>query len=126
MPSSNGNIFRVTGPLWGESTGYRWVLLTKASVTELWFFFDPYLNVNHLDAGDLRRRRAHYDGTIMKVYWHKPNHFLLWYKNHLHQLFFWHIEDAYRINESLNWIIIDSNSGILPVRRQSIAWSNAE
>ena len=24
MTSSNGNIFRVTGPLWGESTGHRW------------------------------------------------------------------------------------------------------
>ena len=24
MASSNGNIFRVTGPLWGESTGHRW------------------------------------------------------------------------------------------------------
>ena len=26
MTSSNGNIFRVTGPLWGESTGPRWNL----------------------------------------------------------------------------------------------------
>ena len=25
MTSSNGNIFRVTGPLWGESTGPRWI-----------------------------------------------------------------------------------------------------
>ena len=24
MTSSNGNIFRVTGPLWGEFTGHRW------------------------------------------------------------------------------------------------------
>ena len=38
MTSSNGNIFRVTDPLWGESTGHRWVLLTKASATELWCF----------------------------------------------------------------------------------------
>ena len=36
--SSNGNIFRVTGPLWGESTGDRWVPLTKASNAELWCF----------------------------------------------------------------------------------------
>ena len=34
--SSNGNIFRVTGPLWGESTGHRWIPLTKVSDTELW------------------------------------------------------------------------------------------
>ena len=29
MTSSNGNIFRVTGPLWGETTGHRWILHTK-------------------------------------------------------------------------------------------------
>ena len=38
MTSSNGNIFRVTGLLWGESTGDRWIPLTKASDTELWCF----------------------------------------------------------------------------------------
>ena len=38
MMSSNGNIFRVTGPLWGESTGHRWIPLTKASEAELWWF----------------------------------------------------------------------------------------
>ena len=35
---SNGNIFRVTGPLWGESTGHRWIPLTKASDAGLWCF----------------------------------------------------------------------------------------
>ena len=29
MTSSNGNIFRVTGPLCGESTRDRWIPLTK-------------------------------------------------------------------------------------------------
>ena len=38
MMSSNGNIFRVTGPLWGEFTGHRWIPLTKASDAELWCF----------------------------------------------------------------------------------------
>ena len=38
MTSSNGNIFRVTGPLWGEFTGDRWIPLTKASDAELWCF----------------------------------------------------------------------------------------
>ena len=28
--------FRVTGPLWKESTGDRWIPLTKASDAELW------------------------------------------------------------------------------------------
>ena len=38
MTSSNGNIFRVTGPLWGENNGHRWIPLTKASDAELWCF----------------------------------------------------------------------------------------
>ena len=29
ITSYNGNIFRVTGPLCGESTGHRWITLTK-------------------------------------------------------------------------------------------------
>ena len=35
MTSWNGNILRVTGPLWGESTGHRRIPLTKASGAEL-------------------------------------------------------------------------------------------
>ena len=38
MMSSNGNMFRITGPLWGEFTGHRWIPLTKASFAELWCF----------------------------------------------------------------------------------------
>ena len=38
MTSSNGNIFRVTGPLCGEFTDHRWISLTKASDEELWCF----------------------------------------------------------------------------------------
>ena len=36
MTSSNGNIFRFTGPLCGELTGDRWIPRTKASDAELW------------------------------------------------------------------------------------------
>ena len=38
MTSSNGNIFRVTGHLYGESTGHRWIPHRKASDAELWCF----------------------------------------------------------------------------------------
>ena len=34
MASSNSNIFRVTDPLCGEPSGYRWFPLTKASDAE--------------------------------------------------------------------------------------------
>ena len=32
-------ISRVTGPLWGESTGHRWIPLSNASDMGLWYFF---------------------------------------------------------------------------------------
>ena len=38
MTSSNGNIFRVTGHLCGEFTGFRWIPHTKASDAGLWCF----------------------------------------------------------------------------------------
>ena len=38
VTSSNGNIFRVTGHLCGEFTGYRWIPRTKASDAELCCF----------------------------------------------------------------------------------------
>ena len=67
MTSSNGNIFRVTGPLCGEFTGHRCILITKASDAELWYFLwsAPEQMVVLTNAGDLRRRRAHYDVIAM-------------------------------------------------------------
>ena len=41
MTASKGKIFHVTGPLWGESTGYRWLPLTEASDMEHWYFLWP-------------------------------------------------------------------------------------
>ena len=38
MTLSNGNIFRVTGPLCGEFTGHWWIPRTKASDAEFWYF----------------------------------------------------------------------------------------
>ena len=38
IASPNKDIFRVTGPLWGESTGLRWIPLAKASDAVLWYF----------------------------------------------------------------------------------------
>ena len=62
MTSSNGNIFRVTGPLCGEFTGHRWIPLTKASDVELRciLWSAPWINswANYHEAGDLRHHRA--------------------------------------------------------------------
>ena len=65
----NGNIFRVTGPLWGEFTGHRWIPHTKASDAERLMFslICVWINsgVNNREAGDLRRHCAHYDVIVM-------------------------------------------------------------
>ena len=72
MTSSNGNVFRVTGPLCGEFTGHRWIPLSKASDAELWcsLWSAPWINswVNNGEAGDLRHHRAHYDVNVMYVF----------------------------------------------------------
>ena len=70
MTSSNGNIFRVAGPLCREFTGHQWISLTKVSGAELWCFL--HLNkwlIKNQDAGDLRCHHAHYDVTVMSEDW---------------------------------------------------------
>ena len=68
MTSSNVNIFCLTGPLYGEFTGHRWIPLTKASDTLMFSFICAWINgwINNREAGDLRRHRAHYDVTAMQ------------------------------------------------------------
>ena len=70
MTSSNGNIFCLTGPLWGESTqslvnsphkGQRrgaWIFSFICTWTNRWG--------SNRDAGDLRCCHAHYDITAMR------------------------------------------------------------
>ena len=68
MTSSNGNILRVTGHLWGESTGHRWIPLTTASGVELWcFLWSASANgwANNRDAGDLKHYSFHFDVALM-------------------------------------------------------------
>ena len=71
MTSSNGNIFRVTGPLWGESTGDRWIPLTKASDAEFWWFLwsaseqTVEQTIQTPAICIMIRHRAHYAVTVM-------------------------------------------------------------
>ena len=44
MKSSNGNIFRVTGPLHGEFTGHRWISLIRPVTRSFDAFFDLCLD----------------------------------------------------------------------------------
>ena len=63
MTSSNGTIFRVTGPLCGEFTGHKgqWRGALMFSLICVWI----HDWVNNGEAGDLRRHRGHYDVTVM-------------------------------------------------------------
>ena len=66
MTSSNGNIFRITGPLWGEFAGA--FHSQRVSNPAFDVFFDVRLNKQlqkRLRAGDLRCHRAHYGVTVM-------------------------------------------------------------
>ena len=69
--SSNGNIFCVTGHLFGEFTGHRWIPQTKGQWCRALIFslICVWINswVNNDEAGDLRRHSAHYDVTVMQV-----------------------------------------------------------
>ena len=55
MTSTNGNIFRITGPLWGEFTGHQWIPLAKAGDTELWCFLWSVSPVNSPHKGQWHR-----------------------------------------------------------------------
>ena len=63
--------FRVTGLLWGEFTGHRWIPHTKASDTELWpVFFDMHQNQQlrkQWIRRCLRRHRTYYDVIVMGI-----------------------------------------------------------
>ena len=75
LTSSNGNIVRAAGPWWGESSGHRWIPLTKASDAELWCFrwrspeqTNGWTNSRDTrDTGELRRHGAHYNAIVMMI-----------------------------------------------------------
>ena len=83
MMSSNGNIFCVTGPLWGESTGSAVDSLTQASDAELQCFIDQRRNirVSKQSWRFFRRHRAYYDVTFVYACMHACAHYT--YENKL-------------------------------------------
>ena len=71
MMSSNGNIYGVTGPLWGESTRSpvdsphkgQWCRASIFSLICAWT--NDWANIRN--AGDFRRHCAHYDVIVMTL-----------------------------------------------------------
>ena len=76
MTSSNGNIFRVTGhlcgPRWIPHIKGQWRGALMFSLICIWISGW----VNNGEAGDLRRYRAHYDVTVMKMGVHYRQNYL--------------------------------------------------
>ena len=72
MTSSNGNIFRVTGHLCGEFTGYRWIPRDKGQWRGVLIFslICARINdwVNNRGAADLRRHRHSNDMWVPSVF----------------------------------------------------------
>ena len=118
MTSSNGNIFRVTGHLCGEFTGPG-EFPAQRPVTRSFVFslICTRINgwVNNGEAGDLRRRRAHYDIILMICMCSVPG-------PRPHELTHWGRVTHICVG---NLTIIGSDNGLSPGRRQAIIWTNA-
>ena len=70
MTSSNGNIFRETGPLCGEFAGPGEFPAQRPVTRSFDVFFDLRLNKRlskQPEAGELRRHRGHYDISVMSA-----------------------------------------------------------
>ena len=116
MMSSSGNIFLVTGPLWGESIGHRWIPLTKASDAELWCFFDLRLKkgwANNRDDDDFGPNRVHYNVPVMIIerpFWlhkHQPQTFGM---QHICNLVFF--SWIYHLRPLRNRFVLDVGAGL--------------
>ena len=102
MTSANGTIFRVTGHLCGEFTGqWRGALMFSliCARTNSW--------ANKVDAGDLRRHRAHYDVIVTEVI---INHLRMLHAGSTHAFSFVNEPCTFFviffIGEIMNWLVV--------------------
>ena len=63
MIPSNGIIFRVTGPFWGEFIGHKGQWRGALMFSLIWDWTNGW--ANNRGAGDLRRHGVHYDVILM-------------------------------------------------------------
>ena len=120
MTSSNGNIFRDTGPLCGEFTGHQWIPHTKASDAELWCFLlsTPEWTVEYTivrlviwDAIALFMPSLWYDmtrynnirfGAVIK----RPGFSIITTRHHIHRIKgeVWGVFCEYKVTNCLLWV----------------------
>ena len=77
MTSSNGNIFRVTGPLYGEFTGHRWIPITQKPATHslnVVFFLRLNKRLN-------KQSRGWWLGTPSSPLWRHCNDLRQWHES---------------------------------------------
>ena len=115
--SWNGNSFHITGPLWGESTGHRCIPFTKGPVMQSFdVFVDVSLNkqLNTQSRGRwINLSWCSFDVAVM---------FIL-YNQYLGCLSHWGRVTHICVG---NRIIIGSDNGLSPGRRQAIILTNAD
>ena len=86
MTSSNGNIFRVTGPLWGNpvSSPHKGQWHGAFMFSLIWARMIVWKN--NREAGDLRHHRAHYDVIVTKFRDREHYRRKAWNCNYKHNL----------------------------------------
>ena len=114
--SSNGNIFRVTGPLGEESTSHRLIPLTKASGADIWCFrWSAPEQMAQQTISDLRRHRSHYDVTVTCCFRCEVN----WYLNICSEI----THNLYLIHMSNCFYELSSTRKILSMILKNVVWS---
>ena len=99
----NGHAFRVTGLLWGESTGNR------SQLRSFEFFVDVAVEVNTLRHWDRDKMAAIFKKTFSNAF--QMYEFLFW--------FHWNLF----LGSNLQYSSIGSDHGLAPIRRQGIVWT---
>ena len=86
MTSPNGNVFRVTGPRWAESSGHRWIPLKRPVTRSFDVFFD--LRLNELLSKQSRRRWFEIPSRSLWRHYIGTGHSKNAYSSHI--VIFWH------------------------------------
>ena len=99
MTSSNGNIFRVTGPLCGEFTSHRWIPLLCETISTRSLIADG-IGVLILIGREMNRQLYAF---FVLIHWGRVTHICV-----------------------SKLTVVGSDNGLPPGRRQAIVWTNAE